>query len=67
VALLEWICARASNERRQEVQGVLAAMTDGRRVNLSFDSYDWADNGDWDAPPDDRNMTLYDASFKLTA
>lgn len=35
------------------------------KVKVKFFKYDWADNGDWDAPKDDGLMPLYDASFAL--
>jgi Protein of unknown function, DUF547 len=35
------------------------------KVKVKFCKYDWADNGDWNAPSDTEFMPLYDASFAL--
>jgi Protein of unknown function, DUF547 len=63
--LLQWICEQAAQGKQDELRVVLLAMTQGHKAKLRFDSYDWADNGDWNLPPDDRLMAFYDVAFKL--
>jgi len=59
--LLAWITARAGPKAAAR----LAAA--GSAPKLSYQKYDWQDNGDWNAKPDIRYMRVYDLSFRRSA
>lgn len=70
-ALIAWISSRAPNDVHKKLTGLLSKKdTDqgenAEAVKINFLRYDWADNGDWNAPADDRFMFVYDASFART-
>lgn len=61
-ALLQWIAQRASKDKSLLLNDLLAG-----DIKLKFAPYNWADNGDVTAKPDNRFMTIYDLSFAKSA
>jgi len=59
--LLAWITVRAGPKAAAR----LAAA--GSAPKLTYQKYDWQDNGDWNAKPDIRYMRVYDLSFRRSA
>lgn len=61
-ALLNWIAHHADEITQAQLSQLLKA-----DYKIKFASYNWADNGDSDAKPDDHFMAIYDRSFARTA
>lgn len=64
LALLRWIQDHAPDDKRKDLEQLCSRLSNGGEVELKFMRYNWADNGDWDAKPDDHLMHIYDLSFK---
>lgn len=67
-ALLAWISSHAPDHIQAKLTALISRkntddFVDANTTKVKFARYDWADNGDWNAPPDDGLMFLYDASF----
>lgn len=63
-ALTAWIAANSDTELSRKMQSLTKNISeDPKQVKIKFSKYDWQDNGDWSAPPDDGLMFVYDASF----
>lgn len=56
--LLCWIAEHASKDMRARITELMK-----NDFKIKFDLYNWADNGDENAKPDTRFMSIYDLSF----
>lgn len=64
LSLLRWIKHYAESKMAKKIDLLCNTIMSGEKVELKFQRYNWQDNGDWTAPPDDHWMHVYDLSFK---